>query len=99
MNFEAFKKLIETIQNINERSHTLYQLKIDLMDYDEDYQNVISTLMDAVFTEEGTDWIDWYLYERVSHNGEILKAYEKDGSEICHNIESLWETVKPYVKN
>ena len=31
-------------------------------------------------------------------NKEQLKAFDADGKQICHNIESLWETVKEYLK-
>jgi hypothetical protein len=78
----------------------LHQLGVDLMDYDEPYQEVIGALMLSIFKEPGKDWIDWYLYEKPSMFGkEPLKAFDKDDNEICHNIESLWETVKEYIEN
>ena len=97
MSYEQFEKLIKNLEKCRERSHSLYQLGVDLMDYDETYQEIISTLMTYAFDVEGKDWIDWYLYEKPGlGNGEPLKAFDKDNNEICHNIESLWETIKPY---
>jgi hypothetical protein len=98
MNFEQFKIVIETLEKVRERSHSIYQLGIDLMDYDESNHIVISTLLKSIFKEEGKDWIDWYLYERPGFNGKPNLATDENGNEICHNIESLWKTVKPYRK-
>jgi hypothetical protein len=98
MNSEQFKTVIETLEKIRDRSHSIYQLGVDLMNYDEFYHIVISTLLESTFTEEGKGWIDWYLYERPGFNGKLNLATDENGNEICHNIESLWETVKPYRK-
>lgn len=96
MNFKQFKEIVECLAKVRDRSHIAYQNGIDLMDYDEDYHTIIVTLMKSVFDEEGCDWINWFLYERIEFDGKILSA--NDAFEICHNIESLWETVKPFRK-
>ena len=98
MNFEQFKKLIETLQKVNNKYKTLYDLGIDTMSYDEDYQRIIALLIGCVFSEEGEDWINWYLYERIGFDGKVLEAWDENDNPICYNIESLWETVKPYRK-
>lgn len=98
MNFEQFKTVIETLEKIRERSHSIYQLGIDLMDYDEPNHIVISTLLESIFKEEGKDWISWYLYERMGLDDKIMEAWDENNNPICYNIESLWETVKPYRK-
>lgn len=99
MEFDKFKTVIKKLEKVRERSHSMYGLGIDLLEYDEQYHIVISTLLNSVFSEEGTGWIDWYLYERPGFTGgSKLKASDENGNEICHNIESLWQTVKPYRK-
>lgn len=98
MNFQQFKIVIEALENLRERSHSAYQLGIDLLNYDEQYHTVISTLLDSVFTDEGKGWIDWYLYERIGFKRDTLQATDENGKEICHNLESLWDTVKPHRK-
>ena len=98
MTYEQFEKIIKNLEKCRERSHSLYQLGVDLMDYDELYQEVVGILMLSTFKEPGKDWIDWYLYEKPGmFSKEPLKAFDKDNNEICHNIESLWETVKEYI--
>lgn len=96
MNFKQFKTLIETLEKTREKYRALYELGIDVTNYDEDYQKVINILMESVFEEEGKGWVDWYLYERVGFDGRILEAWDENNKPICYNIESLWETIKPY---
>lgn len=96
MKFQEFKNIIQSLEKSRDRTHSAYQLGIDLMNYDEDYHITIGILLKEVFQEEGYDWISWFLYERNSFNGKILSATDAEGNEICHNIESLWDTVKPH---
>lgn len=59
------------------------------------------TWVDNNFTNEGRDWIDWYLYERISiTTGEVLACWDEDGNEFfVETIEELWDIVKDYVKD
>ena len=98
MNFEQFKNLIETLQKVSDKYSALYDLGIDTLKYEEDYQKIINLLMECAFKEEGKDWIDWYLYERIGFDGKVLEAWDENEKPICYNIESLRETVKPYRK-
>jgi hypothetical protein len=97
MTYEKFKFIIETLQTTSEKSSSLYQLGVDLMDYNEPYQKIINTFMVATFGEIGADWIDWYLYERPSFKDTDNHAWDENGKEICYDIPSLWETVKEYM--
>ena len=98
MNYKQFKTVIENLEKVSERSHSIYQLGVDLIGYDDMFHQVISNLLNAVFDEDGKGWVDWYLYERPGFNGKPNLATDENGNEICHNIQSLWETVKPYRK-
>ena len=99
MNYEKFKQIIENLEKIRERSYSIHQLGINLMDYDEIYQNTITTLINSLFDEKGKDWIDWYLYERIGFTTKVNLANDKDGNEICYDIPSLWEEVKNNLLN
>lgn len=94
MTLQQFKTLIENLQSSFERSSKLHDIGVDLLEYNEMYNKIIDVLLEESFGEEGKDWIDWYLYERPSFSSkEPCHAYDKYGKEICHNIESLWDTV------
>lgn len=99
MEYKQFEKLIENLEKCSKRSHSIYKLGVNLIDYDESYQEVIGALLLSAFNVEGKDWIDWYLYERPGFSGgKPLTAFDENDNEICHNIQSLWETVKEYMK-
>jgi hypothetical protein len=96
MTKQSFEKIILNLQLARKKSCELYKLGVDLMNYEENYEHVIDELFRVAFNTEQLGWIDWYLYERESPSGKILKAYKKVGRkkvEICHTIDSLWETV------
>ena len=97
MRYETFEKLITELQGISDKYEKLYALGVDLLNYDEPNQRAISLLMEELFGKEGKEWIDWFLYERVSHSGEILEAWDKDNNPICYDIKSLWEEVKTHL--
>ena len=98
MKFDQFKELIESLEEASERSHALYKLGVDLMDYNEVYHKINHILLENVFDEEGRGWIDWFLYERPGFSGNVLAATDATGTPICYDIPSLWEVVKENLK-
>lgn len=94
MNYEKFKSVIEGLEKVSERSHSIYKLGVDLIGYDDMFHNIITNLINSLFDSDGKDWIDWYLYERVGFRDKVNLATDKDGKEICYDIPSLWEEVK-----
>jgi hypothetical protein len=99
MQYDEFKKIIEVKEKLIKRSSQLHGLNVNLLDYDEEYHKIIKIFMISTFGEIGTDWIEWYLYERPSFSGTIHKAWDENGKEICFDVPSLWETVKEYLND
>lgn len=96
MTKKQFENIILNLQVARKRSRDLYKLGIDLMQYDENYEHAVDEFFRATFNADQLGWIDWYLYEREGFNGKINKATKKVGRkkvEICHTIDSLWETI------
>lgn len=92
MNLETFTTLIEGIQSQGKKVHNIYKQGIDLIAFHEYYyRDVVRPLMLEAFGKEGVDWINWYIYEKDGR--EDFKAFDKDGNEICHNIESLYNEI------
>lgn len=98
MIYDQFKKIIETIEAIRNRSSSLYELNVDLTNFEDDYFKVIHILMQNCFDEDGHGWIDWYLYERVILKDKVNLANDENGKEICYDIPSLWDVVKNHLK-
>lgn len=58
--------------------------------------DLINTLINSHFDEEGQDWINWWLYEKDG-NPE-LKAWDENDNEIpTETIDDLWNLVKDHV--
>ena len=51
------------------------------------------------FNSDGIDWINWYLWERLSINtNEVLACYDEDGKEFyVYTASDLWELVKDHL--
>lgn len=53
--------------------------------------------VESNFVPDGQDWISWWLWERISINGETNKAYDSEDNEIpTETLDDLWEIVKKY---
>ncbi len=92
MDLKTFTTLIEGIQSQSNKVNAIYKQGIDLISFHEYYyRDVVHPLMLEAFGKEGVDWIDWYVYEKDGR--EDFKAFDKEGNEICHNIESLYNTI------
>jgi hypothetical protein len=93
MKYKDFEILINTIQKNRENSHQLFMMGIDVSSYNDDLFKIIDILMEKAFGEINKEWIDWFVYERITPSGEILKAHDAEGNEICYDIKSLWEEI------
>lgn len=98
MTEKGFVKLIETAQKYSKELDRwddfgieLYDLPIAKLSWD-----FFDTAIEEIFTEEGVDWINWWLYDRVSFiDGSINEAHNPDGSVIpTDTIADLWNLVK-----
>jgi len=76
MTKEAFIDLIERMKATAETINQAYQLKIDLIEFSDQWEQIITTLLKELFTKEGYDWISWWTHE------DGRKAWEKDGTDI-----------------
>ena len=101
MTFETFEKIILKLQLALKRDREIYRLGVEMTQVTDEYHFIIDTLLREAFNDDQIGWIDWYLYERPSltGKGKPNKAYKTVGKkkvEICHTIDSLWETIQEY---
>lgn len=94
MKFEVFEKIINKIKSCSEKDNQIYKLGVDITSIIDDYNRIINLLLRSYYSEEGSEWIDWFLYDRETLSGEILKAYDKNGNEVCKNLKELWIMVE-----
>ena len=98
MTKEGFIKLLQNAQNYNKELDKWHDFGIDLFDMpiSELGWNFFDTILQELFTDEGIEWITWWLYDRISiTTGEPLKVYDKNGDVIpTDTIDDLWNLVK-----
>ena len=92
MKQEVFIHILDKLRNKSIKLDELYALGIDLINFSDDSSEIINILLEVYYGKEGSDWIDWYLWER-DPNGKIDQA-TNNGLPICYNDQSLWEEVE-----
>jgi flagellin-specific chaperone FliS len=94
MTFAKFEKLTRMMVTQSATLDQAHKLKIDLLDFVDDYSTLISELWSVILTSEGVDWFSWFMYEKnyISNGiGDLkLTAYD-DGKEICRDLPELYE--------
>jgi hypothetical protein len=63
MRYENFLKVIMTQRKLEQQAHKAYKLKIDLMDFVDEYHVITKTLLTEIYGEEGYDWYSWFCWE------------------------------------
>ena len=93
--------MIYHIQSFENNIDTLCDMGIDMINSDlySDFNKVVEICISTNFTEEGQDWINWWLYERKGCGDVINEAYDVDGNVIkLDTLEELWNLVSNYLE-
>lgn len=96
---DEFIKLLEEHDDQENRVDTLASIGLDIFDSPLlEYGNMMfERLIKAYFTEEGADWVFWWLYEK--HGDPDMKAWDENHNEIpMETMEDLWNYVEQYLK-
>lgn len=96
---EEFIKLLMEHDDQEDRIDTLSSLGLDVFDSPLiEYGNMMfERLIKAYFTEEGVEWIFWWLYEK--DGDPEMKAWDENHNEIpMETMEDLWNYVEQYLK-
>lgn len=94
MKFEVFEELIITLKKCEEQSFAANQLGIDLIDYDTPFTHATWLVIRVYYGKSGSDWIEWFLYEKENLDKSINQAWDEHGNVIADTIESLWQVVE-----
>lgn len=63
MTYENFLKITLGIKKCGEDSSKLYKMKVDIMDFVDPYYEIINASLSEIYTEEGLEWLNWFMYE------------------------------------
>jgi hypothetical protein len=90
MTLEKFTEIIDSLKKTDEDLNKLYKLNVDLTEFVEPYQLIVSKLLREIYGDEGYDWFSWFCYERDFGEKE-LGAWDENNNPICYDVESLWQ--------
>ena len=90
MTYQNFLKVLRQLEKQDMELTKLREHNVDLLDFVEPYQGILSTLMQEIYGEEAYDWFCWYCYENDYGAGK-LEAWDKEKNPICYSDKSLWE--------
>jgi len=101
MKLETLTRVIKILKKQSEVTNQLYKLNVDLLEFTDPYESVITILIKEIYGEEGYDWFSWFCYEldfgdKVSKDNP--KAWDKDNNPICYDLESLWNHLESEYK-
>lgn len=96
---EEFLELLKMHSDQSERLNKLSDAGLPVWDMDIiEYGNIMfDKVIKAFFTQEGKDWIFWWLYEK--NGNPEMKAWDENHNEIpMETREDLWRYIKQYRK-
>jgi len=99
MNKELFKNILNEFIKLEDFADKLSEAGIDIIETPAYNTSgyLFDRVLEAYFTNEGVNWITWYMFEKRPCPDQI-HATDEDGNEICNNIDELWDIVKDYLK-
>lgn len=93
MVFEKFKEIIDLMVKSSSNLHKSFDIGLDLIEFTEDYSQTIRLLWMNLLTDEGIEWLDWFLYEKdYIHDGigrSDINAYSTIHNELTKDEEKI----------
>ena len=96
---DEFIKLLQEHNDQENRLDILSSIGIEIFSSDiiEYGARMFERLIESYFTEEGANWVFWWLYEKDEDLE--TKAWDENHNEIpMETMEDLWNYVKQYLK-
>lgn len=96
-----FCKIIDNIEFLYQRTQAvLYHTKIDLIDYEENFYEIIEMLLEMNFSQEEMEIINYYLFGRFNDDGTTNTLIDKRTNDviILESSEDLWNVLEDMKK-
>jgi hypothetical protein len=92
MKYENLKKYIKVLSEQQKKSRDLYKCGVDIMEFTDNYHTLFRILWQEILTDEGLDWLEWFIWEKGAVDGKIRKdiqAWDANGNPICEDLKGL----------
>ncbi len=92
MTYENFLKLTLGLQRESLRLEKLHELEVDLVNFVDPYQEIINNLLYEIWTPEGVDWLNWFMWESDFGTKDFSKtpSYKKIDGELVKVEGDRW---------
>lgn len=97
MEFSKFKEYVDILSKLRQENHQLYKIGVNLTEREESYQTLLSILWKEILTDDGINWLEWFLYDKGAIDGcirEDIKAWDAEKNEICKDLNGLHKYLK-----
>ena len=93
---DLFAGFINSLEAAAVRSEMMFsQFDLNYEKYDEVFLEAIDNLLSLHFNEKQISLIEWYVYHRITPEGDMLALEAPDGSPILfEHPDHLWEYIK-----
>lgn len=101
MQLKEFQNLLEKFKSFSDKASELHDMGFDF--YEGKYQlisdvdNIIDIALSSHYTEQGVDWINWFIFE-TDYGKNKLEAWDENKNLICQDLESLHEYIEKHHK-
>lgn len=92
----AYKKFYEDISELHSLGFDFLEGKFKLT---HPIDIMVSTIYKSHYGDEGWEWVEWFIYEKNYGLNPEIKAWDKDGNEVCYSYESLYEYLQSNHQN
>ena len=115
MKKESFKMLLKSYYDVCTHMYNLHDIGFNFLEnkrfpLDDLINSIFSQSILSHYTDEGLDWITWYLFEFVrtydaKEDGDFMypdrepAAWDSDGAPICFNIDVLYDYINENCKH
>lgn len=86
---EKFKSFSDKIAELHDMGFDFYEGKYQLIS---DVDKIIDITFSSHYTEQGVDWINWFIFE-TDYGKRNLEAWDENKNLICQDLESLHEYI------
>ena len=89
MTLDIFKEVIRLLKEHSDKDRALYNLGVDLSDFDTPLQMAINHLIGPIYRNEGKETFDWWCYEKDWGTRTDLTMTDSENNIMCESIEDL----------
>ena len=84
MELKRFKIFVDKLNALRDRTDKLYKLKMDIINFEDEYWSLIWEMFEQHYGSEGLDIFQWWLYE----DGD-KRIFETDTNKVNANLTTI----------